>query len=106
MYHSIQQLNACEVSPLKVRERCVSRIADKRLELRAKCSQKSSGRPPRGKAESQGGSKKKPRGGVTKSEKPKEAEKTFIAGKGKSRWFARGMGVRERKRRSSTAPAA
>eukprot|EP00965_Chrysotila_dentata_P016984 563849-Pleurochrysis_carterae.AAC.1 len=29
MYNSIQQLNACEESTLKVREKCVSRIAKK-----------------------------------------------------------------------------
>ena len=40
MYHSIQQLDACEESPLKVRERCVSRIAEKRFGLRATSSQK------------------------------------------------------------------
>eukprot|EP00965_Chrysotila_dentata_P028510 946879-Pleurochrysis_carterae.AAC.1 len=40
MYHSIQQLNAYEESPLKVRESCVSRIAEKRLGLRATSSQK------------------------------------------------------------------
>eukprot|EP00965_Chrysotila_dentata_P188495 6172771-Pleurochrysis_carterae.AAC.2 len=38
-----------------------------------------------------------------KSGKQKEAEKTVLAGESKSRWFAR---VGERKRRSSTAPAA
>eukprot|EP00965_Chrysotila_dentata_P020829 689459-Pleurochrysis_carterae.AAC.1 len=40
MYHSIPQSNACEESPLKVRERCVSRIAEKKLGLRATSSQK------------------------------------------------------------------
>eukprot|EP00965_Chrysotila_dentata_P032188 1073592-Pleurochrysis_carterae.AAC.1 len=40
MYHSIPQSNACEESPLKVREKCVSRIAEKRFGLRASSFQK------------------------------------------------------------------
>eukprot|EP00965_Chrysotila_dentata_P025498 848163-Pleurochrysis_carterae.AAC.1 len=39
MYHSIQesiqQLNACEESPLKVRERCVSRNAEKNFGIKS-----------------------------------------------------------------------
>eukprot|EP00965_Chrysotila_dentata_P129466 4279583-Pleurochrysis_carterae.AAC.1 len=59
----------------------------------------------------------KPRGGATpgeesqagvafwrKARESKRGRETFLAGESKSRWFQTGMGVGERKRRSSTAP--
>eukprot|EP00965_Chrysotila_dentata_P248702 6208492-Pleurochrysis_carterae.AAC.1 len=61
------------------------------LELRAICPQKSGGRPPQGKAESQEGGKNLAEA-PQKSEKQKEAEKKCLAGESKSRWFATGMG--------------
>eukprot|EP00965_Chrysotila_dentata_P024008 795256-Pleurochrysis_carterae.AAC.3 len=57
MYHSTQQSNACEESTLTVRERCVSRIAEKGIKCEPVAHIESGGRQPRGKAESQEGGK-------------------------------------------------
>eukprot|EP00965_Chrysotila_dentata_P160671 5305467-Pleurochrysis_carterae.AAC.1 len=89
MYHSIQQSNACEESPLNMRERCVSRIAEKKWVATTRKSRKSGRR----------------KNLVEAPQKP-ESQKRAAKLESKSRWFETWMGAGERKRRSSTAPAA
>eukprot|EP00965_Chrysotila_dentata_P176852 5841002-Pleurochrysis_carterae.AAC.1 len=74
MYHSNQQSNACEESPLKVRERCVSRIAEEKYCRRAATTRKSR----------KSGRRKKLVEAPQKLESQKVAEKAFLAGESRS----------------------